>query len=220
MLTVIFCHTNARRDTAWPSQTTIAKRARISVRQVKRLLKKLHNDGWFEAETAKRLGQGQRWKMTTYRPALPLNWRLEAGDIQVAPPSETDVVTSGAQRGDISDSTRGHLAPDVVTSRWHTNSESECRNPKLQSEYAARAESSDNDGPRAAPDRPSRDSRLFEAEALAKETGFRDRLKGEQPQSYLDAVTRHRDIPAAPEIRKRVRELMPANAHLLRRPRT
>jgi hypothetical protein len=61
---------SSEQNVAWPSQATIARRAKMSVRQVGRILKTLEADGWlFRAIPENR--RGHQWRLTTYRPAVP-----------------------------------------------------------------------------------------------------------------------------------------------------
>jgi hypothetical protein len=123
VLTVIFCHLNVRSKTAWPSQEVIARRARISVRQVRRLSEKLQRDGWIETELGRRGGGGQKWKLTIYTPRLPSGFETKGADVQMSSPSD-EVRTSSSRGADISDLRCGHLAPEVRTPGCPTNSES------------------------------------------------------------------------------------------------
>jgi hypothetical protein len=105
ILAVIFCYVHKERLTAWPNQRTIAARARISVRQAKRLLAKLETDGWFRTELSKHPGK-RGWRKTVYQPMMPSSFQDEQGDIDVSPCSGPNKVTSSVEQGDISASNK------------------------------------------------------------------------------------------------------------------
>jgi hypothetical protein len=219
VLGVVFAYTNAKRHSAWPSQTTIALRARLSSRQVKRVLSALEADGWIRRELGGCSGKG--WRTTKYFPRLPADQR---GDIQVSPrlasnPSDGgDAHMSPAndnQRGDISNG-GGDILPRLVgTSECPTNPQSEITIKK--SEVSERVVASDPDG-KARTDSRSRaqsicfrkrgdfepeskytdlleiaERKLNETTALARKIGFRDRYPLETVEVYVSQV-RHAEL--------------------------
>src|SRR5581483_1537725 len=67
---VISMHMSKDRQEAWPSQETIARRAQLSLRQTRRFIEALEREGWICRAHKKR--DGQRWRLTSYHPAVPL----------------------------------------------------------------------------------------------------------------------------------------------------
>jgi hypothetical protein len=66
---VIEAHMSRSEARAWPGQTQIAARARLSERTVRRALDALDDAGWIKRTEEKR--PGRRWKLTVYEPAVP-----------------------------------------------------------------------------------------------------------------------------------------------------
>lgn len=84
-----------RSGIAWPSQQTIAKGARASVRTVQRHIATAHRAGWLGIELAGHGGKG--WRHYVYRAAVPNGLQLEFLDDEIA-----DAITAqeGAIEGD------------------------------------------------------------------------------------------------------------------------
>lgn len=69
ILLVISLHMDPAGENAWPSQTTIAKRAAITVRSVSKHIQEAASDGWLGISWAGRNGQG--WRLTRYHAVVP-----------------------------------------------------------------------------------------------------------------------------------------------------
>jgi hypothetical protein len=75
VLGVVFAYTSNERSHVWPAQTTIAKRARLSTRQVRRVLERLEAEGWIYREIGNQTGK--KWRTTVYWPTLPAGLQVD-----------------------------------------------------------------------------------------------------------------------------------------------
>ena len=143
VLFVVSLHMNAQGDNAFPSQTTIAERAALSVRSVSRHLITAATQGWIKVVTRRR--SGKQWFVHQYLPTVPLRleqhidashwgptggWEREAKLSTRRSKDQSDIVPENEERAD---NLSGRVANLSSTARqivnnaqtdWRTNSPS------------------------------------------------------------------------------------------------
>jgi len=111
---------------AYPSQSTVAQRVQLSVRQTGRVIKQLIADGWIDTMRKRRDGGGHNWKMTVYFPAVPDHlaehvperpWKSDRSfkrrDKAMSGPQREDVAVSSAPAETVKDRTSAPLGQDI-----------------------------------------------------------------------------------------------------------